>query len=41
MKTNSLESETVNPGNQSSIAKTPFGIFGFSVCYDLKICSIV
>ena len=25
-----LESETVNPGNQSSIAKTPFGIFGFS-----------
>ena len=35
-----LESETVNPGNQSSIAKTPFGIFGFSVCYDLRFAQL-
>ena len=32
---NFLESETVNPGSESSIAKTPFGVLGFSVCYDL------
>ena len=35
-----LESETVNPGRQSSIAKTPFGIFGFSVCYDLRFAQL-
>ena len=35
-----LESETVKPGSLSSIAKTPFGIFGFSVCYDLRFAQL-
>ena len=35
-----LESETVKPGSESSIAKTPFGILGFSVCYDLRFAQL-
>jgi len=31
-----LESETVDPGVEAVVAKTPFGTLGLSVCYDLR-----
>ena len=31
-----LESETVEPGTDSAVAQTPFGVLGLSVCYDLR-----
>ena len=35
-----LESSTVKPGNETAIVKTPFGIIGFSVCYDLRFAQL-
>ena len=34
------ESATVQFGNQISLAETPFGTIGFSVCYDLRFAHI-
>ena len=34
------ESATVQCGQQVSLAETPFGIFGLSVCYDLRFAHI-
>ena len=34
------EKETIAPGNQVTLAKTPFGGLGFSICYDLRFPEI-
>ena len=34
------ESDTVQAGTQAKVIKTPFGIYGFSICYDVRFAPL-